>query len=114
MSDEVLSSKNDVLVMTGRDIVTAAVEKFSKDYKTLLVIDLSGADDAAKADYLDAVKAADVVTEEQIANVTEKGAVLIAVPYYTISFAAESYRRIRHARHFVTLWVDGKKYEPEG
>ncbi len=114
MSREVLSSGNDILLMTGRDIVNAAVEKCSKEYKTLLVIDLSGADPAARKEYIRAVKAAEVVAEDKLSESEDKGAMLIAVPFYTVSFAAEAYRRIKHARHFVTLWVDGKKYPLEG
>jgi hypothetical protein len=113
MSREVLTSSNDVMIMTGRDVLEAAMEKCSRDHKALLVIDLSGADSAARADYLGAVKAAEVVTDEQLSDSLSGGAAVIAVPFYTVSFAAEAYRRIKHARHFVTLWVDGKKYALE-
>ena len=113
MTKEVMSSKNDVLIMTSKDIVNAAVEKYSKEYKALLVLDFSGADDAEKQEYIDAVKKTDLLTFEQIENTFSRGAVLIVIPFFTIQIAAEEYRKIKHARHFVTIWLDGKKYEVE-
>ncbi len=110
MSHEAVCFGNEVLIMTVSDTVSAAVEKHSGGCKTLLVIDLSGADAEKRDKYLGAVRAAGVLTEEQIDNMEKNGALVAAVPFYTMSFASEAYRRIKHARHFVSLWVDGKKY----
>ena len=102
---------NEVLIMTGKDLINVAVDKFSKENKVLMVLDFSGLCDEDKEKYIKAVEAADILTKEQLENTLNNGALIITIPYFTINVATEEYRKIKHARHFVTLWVDGNKYE---
>lgn len=111
MTKEVMNSGNEILIMTSKDIINAAVEKYSKEHKALLVFDFSGVSDDEKADYMKSIEKADILTREQMDSTFDKGAVLIVIPFYTIQIAAEEYRKIKHARHFATIWLDGKKYE---
>jgi len=111
MTQEVMTSTNEILIMTSKDIINATVEKYSKEYNALLVFDFSGANDDEKQKYMKSIEKADILTREQMDDTFEKGAVLIVIPFYTIQIAAGEYRKIKHARHFATIWLDGKKYE---
>lgn len=102
---------NEVLIMTNKNLIDIAVAKFSKENKVLLVLDFSGLCDEDKAEYIKAVEQAKILTEEQINSTLDNGALLIIIPYFTINIASEEYRKIKHARHFASLWVDGSKYE---
>ena len=111
MTEAKINTTNDVLIMTNKNLIKVAVEKFSKENKVLLVLDFSGCCDENKATYIEAVKQADVLTEEQLNDTLSNGALLIVIPFFTIQVAADEYRKIKHARHFATLWADGQKYE---
>lgn len=104
---------NEVLIMTSKNLINLAVEKFSKENKVLLVLDFSGLCDEDKAKYINAVKQSDVLTEKQLTDTLENGALLIVVPYFTVNAAVNDYRKIKHASHFASLWADGKKYDME-
>lgn len=104
---------NEVLIMTSKNLIDMAVEKFSKENKVLLVLDFSGLCDEDKAKYIKSVEQTQILTPEQLKNTIGNGALLIVIPYFTINMATEDYRKIKHARHFASLWADGKKYEIE-
>ena len=102
---------NEVLIMTGKDLIDLAVDKFSKENKVLMVLDFSGLCDENKSKYIKSIQTANILTEEQLENTLNRGALIIVIPYFTTNIAIEDYRKIKHARHFVSLWVDGIKYE---
>lgn len=102
---------NEVLIMTSKNLIDVAVDKFSKENKVLMVFDFSGLCDEDKNSYIKAVENSNILTETQITDTLDKGALLIVVPYFTINVAIEDYRKIKHARHFVTIWQDGQKVE---
>ena len=102
---------NEVLIMTGKDLIDLAVNKFSKENKVLMVLDFSGHCDEDKEKYIKSAKAANIITEEQIQNTLNRGALIIVIPYFTTNIAIQDYRKIKHATRFVSLWVDGIKYE---
>ncbi|MBQ7257672.1 MAG: hypothetical protein IJS60_08275 [Abditibacteriota bacterium] len=102
---------NEVLIMAGKDLIDLAVDKFSKENKVLMVLDFSGHSIEDKAKYLDLVKSANILTEEQTENARSTGALIIVIPYFTTNIAIQDYRKIKHATRFISLWVDGIKYE---
>ena len=102
---------NEILIMTSKNLIDVAVEKFSKENKVLMVLDFSGLCDEDKANYIKSVENADILTKEQLDHTLKNGALLIVIPYFTINVATNEYRKIKHARHFASLWVDGAKYE---
>ncbi len=102
---------NEVLIMAGKDLIDLAVDKFSKENKVLMVLDFSGHSNEDKAKYMDLVKAANILTEEQTENALKSGALIIVIPYFTTNIAIQDYRKIKHATRFISLWVDGIKYE---
>ena len=102
---------NEVLIMTGKDLIDLAVDKFSKENKVLMVLDFSGHCNEDKAKYIESIKSANILTDEQIQNTQNTGARVIVIPYFTTNIAIQDYRKIKHATRFVSLWVDGIKYE---
>ena len=102
---------NEVLIMTGKDLIDLAVDKFSKENKVLMVLDFSGLCDEDRSKYIKSTESANILTNEQLQNTLNSGALIIVIPYFTTNIAVQDYRKIKHATRFVSLWVDGIKYE---
>lgn len=108
---EEVNTMNEVLIMTNKNLINVAVEKFSKENKVLLVLDFSGCCDEDKSKYIKSIEQADILTADQIKNTLDEGALLIVVPYFSTTIASADYQKLKHARHFASLWVDGEKYK---
>jgi hypothetical protein len=77
----------------------------------LLVCDVAkGPDEQTRRSYVDGLVHAEIVSEDQMDAVLADESLVIVIPLHTLQVATEIYRRIQHASHFVSIWVDGKPY----
>lgn len=87
------------------------ISGLSRDYRVLLVCDLAkGPDEARRRSYADALVVADLISREQEELIIEEESLQIIIPLHTLQVATEIYRRIPHASHFVSMYLDGAPY----
>ncbi len=85
------------------------ISEISKENPIVLVCDVSERTDSnGRLEYIKALAEAGIIGEEEIRPVMEDNSLVIIVPFHTMEIADQVYRRIKHATHFVAMYVDGR------
>lgn len=87
------------------------IDDLSKEYSILLVCDVAKREDGQDREtFVKSIAKAGIISDEQVDAVMADESLEIVVPLHTEQIAMDLYRKIPHASHFVTIWMDGKEY----
>lgn len=101
----------NVLTFDRDGLTDEVVKELSQEHKILVICDFGRAENGEdRSKYIEALKDAAIITDEQIDSVNEDQSLAIVVPFHSLQMAERLYRNIPHASHFVSIRLDGEPY----
>jgi len=98
-------------VFSKDEFTQQAIADLSGDYHVLLACDLSSrADDSERREYVKALVRSGVLTDEEMEKILAEESIIVVIPFHSQEIAEQTYRRIPHASHFVSMYLDGEVY----
>ncbi|HAH88100.1 MAG TPA: hypothetical protein DCL60_12105 [Armatimonadetes bacterium] len=103
--------QENLKVFRKDEFTKQVIADLSNNYHVLLACDLSSrADSAERQEYAQALIHGGIITDEGKERVLAEESIIIVVPFFSLEIAEQTYRRIPHASHFVTVYLDGEPY----
>ena len=99
----------NLIAVDNTEISEHFIEKLSHQHHVMLVCDVSeNISDNDRVEYIKSLAAAGIINEANVSKIVADKSLIIIAPFLTQGVANEEYRRIKHAQHFVTMYVDGE------